>query len=36
MLGQPISMLVPRVVGFKLKGAIPEGVTAIDVGHLPD
>ncbi len=31
MLGQPISMLVPRVVGFKLKGAIPEGVTATDV-----
>ena len=26
MLGQPISMLVPRVVGFKLTGAIPEGV----------
>ncbi len=31
MLGQPISMLVPRVVGFRLKGAIPEGVTATDV-----
>lgn len=31
MLGQPISMLVPRVVGFKLKGSIPEGVTATDV-----
>ncbi|MDD6461888.1 MAG: aconitase family protein, partial [Bifidobacteriaceae bacterium] len=31
MLGQPISMLVPRVVGFKLTGAIPEGVTAPDV-----
>lgn len=31
MLGQPISMLVPRVVGFKLTGAIPEGVTATDV-----
>ncbi|WP_043168050.1 aconitase family protein, partial [Bifidobacterium callitrichos] len=26
MLGQPISMLVPRVVGFKLTGSIPEGV----------
>ncbi|WP_314686778.1 aconitate hydratase AcnA [uncultured Bifidobacterium sp.] len=31
MLGQPISMLVPRVVGFRLKGSIPEGVTATDV-----
>ncbi len=31
MLGQPISMLVPRVVGFNLKGSIPEGVTATDV-----
>ena len=31
MLGQPISMLVPRVVGFKLTGSIPEGVTATDV-----
>lgn len=31
MLGQPISMLVPRVVGFKLNGDIPEGVTATDV-----
>lgn len=31
MLGQPISMLVPRVVGFKLKGSIPQGVTATDV-----
>ncbi|KAB8289169.1 aconitate hydratase [Bifidobacterium ramosum] len=31
MLGQPISMLVPRVVGFKLTGTIPEGVTATDV-----
>ena len=31
MLGQPISMLVPRVVGFKLTGLIPEGVTATDV-----
>lgn len=31
MLGQPISMLVPRVVGFKLTGSISEGVTATDV-----
>ena len=31
MLGQPISMLIPRVVGFKLTGEIPAGVTATDV-----
>ena len=31
MLGQPISMLIPRVVGFKLSGKIPAGVTATDV-----
>jgi aconitate hydratase len=31
MLGQPISMLVPRVVGFKLTGSIAEGVTATDI-----
>ena len=31
MLGQPVSMLIPDVVGFKLTGAIPEGVTATDV-----
>lgn len=31
MLGQPVSMLIPRVVGFKLTGAIPMGVTATDV-----
>ncbi|WP_040160879.1 aconitate hydratase [Nigerium massiliense] len=31
MLGQPVSMLVPRVVGFKLSGKLPEGVTATDV-----
>jgi len=31
MLGQPVSMLIPRVVGFKLSGAIPMGVTATDV-----
>ncbi|CAM3726323.1 aconitate hydratase AcnA [Castellaniella denitrificans] len=31
MLGQPISMLIPRVVGFKLSGALPEGTTATDL-----
>ena len=31
MLGQPISMLIPRVVGFKLTGSIPPGATATDV-----
>lgn len=31
MLGQPISMLIPRVVGFKLTGDLPAGVTATDV-----
>ncbi len=31
MLGQPISMLIPEVVGFKLTGRIREGVTATDV-----
>lgn len=31
MLGQPISMLVPRVVGFKLSGALPQGTTATDL-----
>jgi len=31
MLGQPVSMLIPKVVGFKLTGAIPMGVTATDV-----
>ena len=31
MLGQPVSMLIPRVVGFKLSGSIPPGVTATDV-----
>ena len=31
MLGQPVSMLIPRVVGFKLTGDIPVGVTATDV-----
>ena len=31
MLGQPMSMLVPRVVGFKLGGELPEGATATDL-----
>ncbi len=31
MLGQPVSMLIPRVVGFKLSGEIKPGVTATDV-----
>lgn len=31
MLGQPVSMLIPRVVGFKLKGSIPAAATATDV-----
>ena len=31
MLGQPVSMLIPRVVGFKLTGDIPVGATATDV-----
>jgi aconitate hydratase len=31
MLGQPVSMLVPQVVGFKLTGALPEGSTATDL-----
>ena len=31
MLGQPVSMLIPKVVGFKLSGAIPATVTATDV-----
>jgi len=31
MLGQPVSMLIPKVVGFKLTGIIPTGVTATDV-----
>ena len=31
MLGQPISMLLPEVVGFKLKGRLPEGSTATDL-----
>ncbi|MGH3424120.1 MAG: aconitate hydratase, partial [Nocardioidaceae bacterium] len=31
MLGQPVSMLIPRVVGFKLAGELPEGATATDL-----
>ena len=31
MLGQPISMLIPEVVGFKITGALREGVTATDL-----
>lgn len=31
MLGQPVSMLIPRVVGFKLSGELPEGTTATDL-----
>ncbi len=31
MLGQPISMLIPEVIGFRLSGRLPEGVTATDL-----
>jgi aconitate hydratase len=31
MLGQPMSMLIPQVIGFKLKGKLPEGATATDL-----
>ncbi len=31
MLGQPVSMLIPQVVGFKLSGRLPEGTTATDL-----
>jgi aconitate hydratase len=31
MLGQPVSMLIPKVVGFKLSGELPEGSTATDL-----
>lgn len=31
MLGQPVSMLIPRVVGFKLSGRLPQGTTATDL-----
>ncbi len=31
MLGQPVSMLIPQVVGFRLKGQLPDGATATDL-----
>ncbi len=31
MLGQPITMLIPQVVGFRLRGRLPEGATATDL-----
>ncbi len=31
MLGQPLSMLIPQVLGFKLHGSLPEGATATDL-----
>jgi len=31
MLGQPVSMLIPQVVGFKLSGRLKEGATATDL-----
>jgi aconitate hydratase len=31
LLGQPVSMLIPQVVGFRLTGALPEGATATDM-----
>jgi aconitate hydratase len=31
MLGQPVSMLIPQVLGFRLTGALPQGVTATDL-----
>ncbi|HEY3010201.1 MAG TPA: aconitate hydratase [Micromonosporaceae bacterium] len=31
MLGQPVSMLIPKVVGFRLHGELPEGATATDL-----
>src|SRR6476469_452034 len=31
MLGQPMSMLIPQVIGFKLTGSLPEGATATDL-----
>lgn len=33
MLGQPVSMLIPDVVGFKLTGKLREGITATDRSH---
>ena len=34
MLGQPISMLIPEVVGFEMKSKMPEGTTAVSYTHL--
>ena len=31
MLGQPVTMLIPQVIGFKLRGELPEGATATDL-----
>ena len=31
MLGQPVTMLIPQVIGFRLKGSLPEGATATDL-----
>ena len=31
MLGQPMSMLIPQVIGFRLTGGVPEGATATDL-----
>ena len=31
MLGQPVTMLIPQVIGFKLNGALPAGCTATDL-----
>ena len=31
MLGQPVSMLIPQVIGFRLTGSLPDGVTATDL-----
>src|SRR5690606_34201986 len=31
MLGQPVTMLIPEVVGFRLEGSLPEGATATDL-----
>ena len=31
MLGQPVTMLIPQVIGFKLTGALPAGTTATDL-----
>ena len=31
MLGQPLSMLIPQVLGFRFHGQVPEGATATDV-----